>query len=587
VWCTKFAFLLLRKDAENHAHFGARRLVQKDAVKDKTPQVCAVVHIQPLHLTLSKDMICHGTRLINSMSNSMSIQKARAPFLKLRPKVEGYRGNYRVWWKYAYQRAMDLVRVRRRDQSWDGVVKRIKAAVRYSKLYKRALGVLPLEPLSVEEQDELSQLQDSQPLRFLQLVSKATTDSMVAQVRVMLKKVALSPQPKKSFMSRIFSSSSVSLTVCVGGEHVELSGAQVAALRSLAGTTRKAAAENEQDLEMVSNNAYIKMSLQLTFAGLALEIVRVDDGTRSRLVHAFVKDVRASMSQRKQGFLATVSLDTAVIETSNAHKMFVLDASSPYSEPEQPMLEMMCDMQPLSDDADMAITINLLPVIWRLDHEFISDLVDWTGDLKESLSHTADAIAANASTRMSRLAHVGMARSGEFARLYAQPEMRVTLDVNVSAPKLMMPCLSSGFGNDELSIVVVNFGHFSIHTFRHNDGDRYAVTLEDVNVHLSSAAYDWQQLECALLTQPMSATLELDKPTLTRPELIMCLQVASIDVRVTKAHVLHALALQHMLAVLISSDVINEAARTKKKQQHTLLKRHHTGEYYKHTCRHV
>ena len=59
-------------------------------------------------------------------------------------------------------------------------------AKRYSWLYKRALGVLPLSPLSAEELDELSVLHDSEGVNFIQLVRVFTVKKMRSEAKALL-----------------------------------------------------------------------------------------------------------------------------------------------------------------------------------------------------------------------------------------------------------------------------------------------------------------------------------------------------------------------------------------------------------------
>jgi hypothetical protein len=52
------------------------------------------------------------------------------------------------------------------------------------------------------------------------------------------------------------------------------------------------------------------------------------------------------------------------------------------------------------------------------------------------------------------------------AKIYAAPEKRVVLSLNINGPKILVPCLSSGLGNGAHSMTVLNLGKLSIKTTR-------------------------------------------------------------------------------------------------------------------------
>jgi vacuolar protein sorting-associated protein 13A/C len=141
-------------------------LVNRGAVKMNRPKVELELECGPLHFVVSKSAVSSVVDVLKTGD----INTARNPFLALRPKVGSYHGHYREWWLYAMGRVLALVRLKRQQASMSHVRRCLSVAVRYSKLYKRALGVLPLKALDKEEMDEFTEIQEAEPLSFLRLV---------------------------------------------------------------------------------------------------------------------------------------------------------------------------------------------------------------------------------------------------------------------------------------------------------------------------------------------------------------------------------------------------------------------------------
>ena len=134
--------------------------------QDEQAQVELELECGPLHFVVSKSAVSSVVDVLKTGD----INTARNPFLALRPKVGSYHGHYREWWLYAMGRVLALVRLKRQQASMSHVRRCLSVAVRYSKLYKRALGVLPLKALDKEEMDEFTEIQEAEPLSFLRLV---------------------------------------------------------------------------------------------------------------------------------------------------------------------------------------------------------------------------------------------------------------------------------------------------------------------------------------------------------------------------------------------------------------------------------
>jgi hypothetical protein len=635
-------------------------LVNRGAVKMKQPKIDMELECGPLHLAVSKSAV---SSLVDVVKTGV-INRARAPFLALRPKVGSYRGYYREWWLYAYGRALDVVRLKRQQKAMSHVRRCISIAVRYSKLYKRALGVLPLTSgLSKEEMDEFIVIQDTEPLSFLRLVREQANRMVRAQVQKLLEEAALTPQPQKGMMGRMFGSSKKVSKVTVGGEEVELTDEQLQMMKDLVTSAAQEASEAESDLE-VSPEEYVSKSFSLSVKQLCVDVVSETEEEEEdcdtpkcvRIARAFLSQVSAQFAQRKQGFRADLRLrEVGVQGASEKQKViFIGDAMAGKSDDAKnvSMLALSIDSQPLSGDADVAIAAEVRPCYLNLSFEFATVLGDWVRDMQGSITN-ASVLAEQTRARLSKAAESSYQIGEDFAKLYAAPEKRVQLKIKIDAPTVLMPCLSSGLDSDadSMSMAVLNLGTLSIYTSAAevttglqwtavgtcspkggvecknaklaqalltktefirielqefgvseqlsphsyvnvgdaffqpiaSNGDRFVIKLEKANVHLCSTddfeANVWEDARFKLFQTSVLVELEIDKPCPGHPHFAVAMTIGAIDIRLTKAHVLHAFALQETLDEMLPS--ADDAKARKKKAllqlQGQQIQRHQIG----------
>ena len=172
-----------------------------------------------------------------------------------------------------------------------------------------------------------------------------------------------------------------------------------------------------------------------------------------------------------------------------------------------------------------------------------------------------------------------LARACHPAKIYAAPEKRIDLKMNIAGPTILLPCLSSGLGSDADSMAVVNMGDLSINSSisEVTTGDRYNVKLSKVNVHLCSTETfednKWEDDRFKIFQTPVTVELEIGKPCPDHPHLAVGVLVAAIDAALTKAHVLHALAVQATLREMFPTSDASKA-RTKKERQMQQIQQH-------------
>ncbi len=594
-------------------------LVNRGAVKMKKPKIDMELECEPLHLAVSKSAVSSLVEVVKTGATN----RARAPFLALRPKVGSYRGHYRVWWRYAYGRALDVVRLKRQQRAMSHVRRCISIAVRYSKLYKRALGVLPLTALTKEEMDEFTVIQDTEPLAFLRLVREQANRMMRAQVQKLLVEAALTPQPKKGMMASMFGSSKKVSKVTVGGVEVELSDEQLQMMKDMAKSAAQEVSEAESDQEVLPEE-YVAQSFSLSVKQLCVDVVSEteeeedsDTPTCVRIARAFLLQVTAQFAQRKQGFRADLRLGELGVQGASEKQkvLFIDDAKAGKSDDAKPgtstphtltrqltyvhtdkqkntatgksnrvsMMALSLDSEPLSGDADVAIAAEVRPCYLNLSFEFATALGDWVRDVQGSCIN-ASVLAEQTRARLSKAAKSSYQIGEEFAKIYAAPEKRVQLKVKIDAPTVLVPCLSSGLDSDadSRSLAALNLGTLSINTTsaEMTDGDRFVIKLEKANVHLCSTddfeANLWEDARFKLFQTSVLVELEIDKPCPGHPHCAVAMKIGAIAIWLTKAHVLHAFALQETLDEMFpSSD--DAKARKKKALQGQQIQRHQIG----------
>jgi vacuolar protein sorting-associated protein 13A/C len=294
-------------------------LVRKGAGKN-VPRVSISFEMERAHWTIGQDMVCDGMAVMRALA-----VRNQGPLLKQRPSVGSYRGHYRLWWKYATDTALELVRKRRQDLSWDRMREHIRLAVRYQKLYRRALGVLPLPPLSDAELDELQAIQDTEPINFLNLVQRVTIDRMRTEVKRMLElRVGEARAPKQGFLSRMFvrgSQAEEKTKMTIGGVEIQLSEAEVSSLQAMAANVSEGIGDESEEAGPLT------AQVQLSFAGLDVQVVRASKegcgaGTGAEcLVRIALSGGDVSVHKRRQGFLAETRVHDLVVHGLDGHAL--------------------------------------------------------------------------------------------------------------------------------------------------------------------------------------------------------------------------------------------------------------------------
>lgn len=101
--------------------------------------------IPKIHLNLDMEKLFIGIskaqyRDIIALADSMDRMSKGTPYRKYRPNVEGYKGNYRAWWQFAYTCVLEgEVRRRRRNWNWENILNHRQMCKEYRVLYQKKL----------------------------------------------------------------------------------------------------------------------------------------------------------------------------------------------------------------------------------------------------------------------------------------------------------------------------------------------------------------------------------------------------------------------------------------------------------------
>jgi hypothetical protein len=389
----------------------------------------------------------------------------------------------------------------------------------------------------------------------------------------------------------------------LGGLEVDVSDEQLAALKSLAETAEAKTLQQQQELESLPSG-FVGMQLDFKMRKIAFDIVETKDadncgsvghkkGTKMSLLYASLDDLTAHISRRRSGFLVQASVGNACIQgialqndiyfqyvRSERWRLFGRDDDNDgipdlASNKESPrtsnaLLEVTIEQNP-AFGVSLAVGCSVSRSIISYNHECVERILDWTQDLKTDLTYAA-MLAETARSKAESIASIGVKMGSDFATIYAQPESTVKVTMSLRAPTLFIPSRESGLGRQGVSLLVLKFGLFEIDTLpSENGGDAYQVGLKDTNAYLCSSVDKWETAQNALLKSPASFMLKLDKPTLRSTETKFILSLASIDARITKAHILHAFALQDTMQMFLGSN--EEKSRKQKEKQQEQLRR--------------
>ena len=247
------------------------------------------------------------------------------------------------------------------------------------------------------------------------------------------------------------------------GMEIELTKEQLAAMKSFTQTAQAEQQEKEDELKS-SPDEYIKMSVDINMASLAVAIVQMEGkGNCLCLLHAGLNHLTTKYSKRQQGFFVNATIGNAFIQGTNSNEHILeLDTSSQTAERGSLLLDMKIDEQPLRDESDLAIECTLLPMVLSYKHECFNALFEWVERVQQDMQQVEFAVMVK--NKISAAASSGLQKGGEFAKLYAAPDKMVKVNMSIEAPTIILPGFSSGIGGNCVSILVVKLGHFLVGT---------------------------------------------------------------------------------------------------------------------------
>ncbi|VEN38121.1 unnamed protein product [Callosobruchus maculatus] len=108
---------------------------ERDEPKFTYPKLHLNVEVTKLYLGITKRQY----RDLIALSDSMDRMAKGEPYRKYRPNVTSYRGNYKVWWRFAYKSILEEhVRKKRREWNWKNILKYRNTCRLYKDLYQKS-----------------------------------------------------------------------------------------------------------------------------------------------------------------------------------------------------------------------------------------------------------------------------------------------------------------------------------------------------------------------------------------------------------------------------------------------------------------
>ena len=330
---------------------------------DDSPRMSLKVDVQPVRVALTLDAACDA----GVIAGALAAGRPSGPLPKQRPAM-AYKDHYKEWWKYAIAQAVALVRKRREELGWERMRKHVRLALRYKQLYRRALGVLPLETLTEEEQDELMAIHDSVALDFLKLVRQITVDGMRAEVSDMLKQSVAPPPQARGFFGRLFSREKK--TVTVGGVDVEVTQEDLEKMQTWMGTASDwdgAAADHASKDTLITVSMTTLDVEILGGAGGPAGRTGSAEGGEGRLFKSLLGACTMSLLQQHDGFVARMSVRSLVVQGLECQRNILDRTGMPDGSElaaqggEENVLEMAVEKAPATGEADLLVQGQVRP----------------------------------------------------------------------------------------------------------------------------------------------------------------------------------------------------------------------------------
>lgn len=477
------------------------RLNQKPETDEKPyslPEYQLSFHMESLFIGISKAQY----RDLIALADSMDRMSKGIPFRKYRPNVEGYRGHYKEWWKFAYKCILESeVRRKRNNWDWQHIFGHREMCREYGELYKRKL----MNTATKEDNEKLEECEKQLDLHSIVIMRQ--------RIGIEAEKAAKKASQSGGWLSWVWR----------GGKGP--SEEETDEIRSTTDVLRKF--ENEMTPEEKERlyqaigyqenviphqypEEYVDKSFTFVLKRLEIEM-RDDDEQVKRIVYTELQKVAASIHQRSGGNGLKVDVAVDSLQTFGMQQGdFIPKLIKSNIGDADKLLEFGFQLAPLDKKCDQRVILKALPISVIYDAVTINKAIEI---FKIPPDTSLDQISAAADSGFSNIRE--MTATG--LQYTIEQHTRLDLNVEVHAPFIIIPENGKYTGSE--NVLVANLGVLKMYSKArqsdfnirklHSEGlgqeeilrqmiersyDEFQLELNDVQILMAQKDENWREV---------------------------------------------------------------------------------------------
>ncbi|VEN38118.1 unnamed protein product [Callosobruchus maculatus] len=451
---------------------------ERDEPKFTYPKLHLNVEVTKLYLGITKRQY----RDLIALSDSMDRMAKGEPYRKYRPNVTSYRGNYKVWWRFAYKSILEEhVRKKRREWNWKNILKYRNTCRLYKDLYQKSKVDKNMKP---QEKQKLEECEKNMNVINIVVARK--------QVEVELKKME-EEAGKTSFFSRWWGGSGKDNTD--GGQKAAIVAEFEKAMTQEEKEKLYRAVGVSEDGKQVEifPETYVSISCAFVLKSLELEL-KDEEIEVKRVLFTTLNSVRCKVEMRpfNSGMKVLAQIDDFKTVGMKQADDFIPKMITKTTG-QKGLLEVTYEMNPIDMSCDQKIDVSTQPLKIIYDAETINKVVDIFKLPSDTSLDQLQLAAEQRLNKMKEMTATGLAHA-------IDQQICLNVHIDIQAPYIIIPYEGRYTGSE--NALVANLGRLKIYSFGkrsssadlkrlHDEGKTQAEIME----HIVKHAYDNFKLE--------------------------------------------------------------------------------------------
>ncbi|XP_058837903.1 intermembrane lipid transfer protein Vps13 isoform X2 [Topomyia yanbarensis] len=542
---------------------------ESEATPFSSPKIKLNLCMETLGIGITRVQFQNSMQLLEAFGRMMRAM----PFRKYRPHGISYKGNSKVWWKFAYVCVLEMdVRRRRKNWSWDNMLQHRQCLKRYEEAYKGQLTAKKITPEITARCEELEKILDLHNIIVIR---------QKIELEVMKEGKKQQEEQKGGWFSSWWGGGAKKTDDANSTADIKTQ-FEAAMTQEEKAKLFKAIGYQEQDSPTELPEYYVAQVLQFELKSLEVSIkseVNVDsqdkfaNNTRQleRIMLLELNNVLCSIQQRPSAAAMKIALTMQELTISGLWQNEALPIIvKSQLERSDTLLDVSVETNPEDKLFDLRVEVTSRPLQIIYDAETIIQLAKiFRTPTTATISQLTDAAAE-------KLVNI-KERSATGLQYAIAKHPRMELKVDISPSYLIVP--NGGFFCGRESVLIVSLGQLlvrtearplnqkDVHTM-HEEGanqeeilneiirqsyDKFVLEIRDVQAIVATFDEDWQgTLQCSTVTE-----MHLLEPTSFRisahlcvidddPRLAKCKifgELPSVNICVTEQRVLEALSI--------------------------------------------